>query len=70
MCIYIYIYSWVELIPTYTTQYFLIDANFDKFTLSLHYLRIFSVLAKFQGDQRLIDMSPINFLNSIFCNLK
>ena len=69
MCIY-YIYGWVELTPGHTTQYFLIDANFDKFTLSLHYLRIFSVLAKFQGDQRLIDMSPINFLNSIFCNLK
>ena len=28
------------------------------------------MLTKFQGDQRLIVMSSINYLNSSFCNLK
>ena len=45
------------------------DANFDKFTVILHYLHIFSMLTKFQGDQRLIVISSNNFLNSSFCNL-
>ena len=27
-CVYIFIYSWVELIPAYTTQYFLIGCKF------------------------------------------
>ena len=44
--------------------------NFDKSTVRLHYLRIFFLLTKFQGDQRLIDMSSINYLNSSFCSLK
>ena len=46
------------------------DANFDKSTVRLHYLHIFSMLAKFQGDQILITMSSINCLNSNFCSLK
>ena len=45
------------------------DANFDKFTVILHYLHIFSMLTKFQGGQRLIVISSNNFLNSSFCNL-
>ena len=44
--------------------------NFDKSTIRLHYLHIFSILAKFQGDQRLIVMSSINCLNLSFCSLK
>ena len=44
--------------------------NFDKSTIRLHYFHIFSMLAKFQYDQRLIVMSSINSLNSIFCSLK
>ena len=44
--------------------------NFDKSTIRLHYFHIFSMLAKFQCDQRLIVMSSINSLNSIFCSLK
>ena len=44
--------------------------NFDKSTVKLHYLHIFFVLTKFQGDQRLITMSSINCLNSSFCSLK
>ena len=46
------------------------DENFDKSTVKLHYLHIFSMLAKFQDNQRLITMSSINFLNSSFCSLK
>ena len=40
--------------------------NFDKSTAGLHYLHIFSMLTKFQGDQRLIVMSSINCLDSNF----
>ena len=39
---------------------FSLDANFDKSTVRLHYLYIFSMLAKFQDDQRLIVMSSID----------
>ena len=44
--------------------------NFDKSTVRLHYLCIFFMLAKFWGNQRLIAMSSINFLNSSFYSLK
>ena len=44
--------------------------NFDKYTVRLHYLYIFFMLTKFQGDQRLIATSSISCLNSSFCNLK
>ena len=46
------------------------NMNFDKSTVRLHYLHIFFMLTKFQGDQRLTVMSSINCLNSSFCNLK
>ena len=48
----------------------LLDVNFDKFTVGLHYNHILSMLAKFHGDQRLIVMLSINYFNSSFCNLK
>ena len=48
----------------------LFDVNFDKSIVRLHYLYIFFILTKFQGDQRLIDISLINCLNSSFCSLK
>ena len=44
--------------------------NFDKSIAGLHYLYIFFMLTKFQGDQRLIATSSINCLNSSFCSLK
>ena len=44
--------------------------NFDKSTVRLHYLHIFFMLTKFQGNQRLIATSSISCLNSSFCNLK
>ena len=44
--------------------------NFDKSTVRLHYLHIFFILTKFQGDKKLIAMSSINCLNSSFCGLK
>ena len=48
----------------------LLDANFDKSTVGLHYIHILSMLAKFHGDQRLIFMLSINCLNLSFCSLK
>ena len=33
---------------------FSLDANIDKSTIRLHYLCIFFMLAKFQGDKKLI----------------
>ena len=44
--------------------------NFDKSTVRLHYLHIFFMLTKFQGDQRLIVISSINCSNSSSCSLK
>ena len=43
---------------------------FDKSTVKLHSLHLFFMLTKFQGNQRLIAMSSINYLNSSFCSLK
>ena len=43
--------------------------NFDKYSVRLHYLHIFFILSKFQGDQRLLVMSSINCLSSSFCTL-
>ena len=61
----------VILLKCYTIQYFLkLDTNFDKSIVGLHYLHIFLMFAKFQGNQRLIVMSLINCLNLSFCHLK
>ena len=49
---------------------FQFNVNFDKFTVRLHYFHIFVMITKFQGNQRLIVMSSINYLNSSFCSLK
>ena len=49
---------------------FYLDVNFDKSTIGLHYLCIFFMFAKFQGIQRSIVMSSINYLNSSFSSLK
>ena len=54
----------------YTTQYFLLDVNFEKFTVELHFFHIVSILKEFQSNQKLTVMSLINFLNSSLCNLK
>ena len=72
----IYIYSWVQVTPGITLSNItplnklLLDANFDKSTIGLHYIHIISMLTKFHGDQRLILMLSINCLNSSFCSLK
>ena len=44
--------------------------NIDKSTVRLHSLHIIFMLTNFQGDQSLIAMSSISYLNSSFCNLK
>ena len=68
--------SWVQVIPVVTLSditplnNLLLYANFDKFTVKLHYINIIFILAKFHGVQRLIVMLSINCLNSSFCNLK
>ena len=48
----------------------LLDVNFDKFTIRLHYIHILSVFAKFHSDQKSIVMLSIDCLNSSFCSLK
>ena len=44
--------------------------NFDKFNIGLHFLLIFSMLAKFSEDQRLIVMSSIEYLHFKFLQSK
>ena len=44
--------------------------NCNKSTVRLHCLHIFFMLTKFLGDQRLIGISSINFLNSSFSSWK
>ena len=44
----------------------LLDVNFDKFTIRLHFFHISFMLAKFPKNQRLITMSLINCLNCKF----
>ena len=56
--------TWTQLYISY------FDVNFDKSTVRLHYLHIFFIHIKLQGDQILIVMSSINRLNSSFCSLK
>ena len=66
--------SWIQVTPSVTLNnvtslnIFYLDVNFDKSTVRLYYLCIFSILSKFQGDQILIVMLSINYLNSSFCN--
>ena len=68
--------SWVQVIPDVTLSDItplnnsLLDANFDKFTVGLHYIHILSVFAKFHSDQKSIVMLSIDCLNSSFCSLK
>ena len=58
--------GWVQVTSNVTLSdvtlinIFYLDANIDKSTVRLHYLRIFFMLTKFQGNQRLIVMSSIN----------
>ena len=46
--------------------FFLLDVNFDKFTVRLHFLFIYSMFVKFSEDQILIVMSSIKYLNFKF----
>ena len=68
--------SLVQVIPDVTLSditplnNLLLDVNFDKFTIGLHYIHILSVFAKFHSDQKSIVMLSIDCLNSTFCSLK
>ena len=68
--------SWVQVTHSVTLNnvislnIFYLDANFDKSTVRLYYLCIFSILTKFQCDQISIAMLSINCLNSSFYSLK
>ena len=44
--------------------------NFDKYTIRLHLLLIFSILTKFLENQITITILSIKCLNTSFCNLK
>ena len=67
---------WVQVTPSITLNDFtllnnlLLNVNFDNSTVGLHYIHILFVLVKFHGEQRLIVMLSINYLNSGFCSLK
>ena len=54
----------------YTIQYFLVRFQFWQIYRWIYYLCIFSVLAKFEGNQRSIAILSINCLNSSFCKFK
>ena len=45
---------------------FILNVYFDKFTIKLHFLFTYSMLAKFSKDQRSIIMSSIKYLNFKF----
>ena len=45
---------------------FLLDVNFDKYTIGLYFLLISSILAKFLENKILIAMLLINYLNCKF----
>ena len=49
---------------------YLLDMNFEKFIIKLHFLLKSLILAKFLENQRLITMLLIKFLNFKFFNLK
>ena len=56
---------------TWTQRYIsLFNVNFEKSTVRLHYLHIFFMLTKFQGNKKLIVISSINCLNWSFCSLE
>ena len=46
------------------------DVNFDKPTVRLHYIHIFFMLTKFQGNQRLMTMLSINCIDTSFSSFK
>ena len=54
--IYIYIYSWIQFTPSVTLSditslnNLLLDTNFDKSTVRLHYIHILFMLAKVHGN--------------------
>ena len=58
ICKYIYICSLVQLTPNVTLSditplnNLLLDANFNKSTVGLHYIHILFILAKFHGDKK------------------
>ena len=49
---------------------YLLDMNFEKFTVRLHFLLKSLTLAKFSENQRLITMSLIKYLNFKFLQSK
>ena len=63
-----FIYTWVgfklcvTLSDIMSLNILLLNANFDKCTVGLHFLLISSMLKNFQGDQRSIIISSLNIL--------
>ena len=68
---FIYIYSPAVTLSNVTPlNNFLLDVNFDKSTVGLHFLLIPSIPAKSQDDQRSINISFIKCLNFNFMYFK
>ena len=51
---------------TIVLMIFILDVNFDKFTIGLNFLPIFSMLENFSKNQILIAISSIEYLNFKF----
>ena len=57
-------------LQTVTTPLNILNVNFNKSTIKLHFLLISSKLTKFPNDQRVIVTSPIKCLNFKFLQSK
>ena len=68
--IYYLIQTWLQPMTSTSLNIFLLNVKFSKFSIGLHFLLIFSILAKFLKDQRSIIMSLIKCLNSKFLQFK
>ena len=68
--IYYLIQTWLQPMTSTSLNIFLLNVKFSKFSIGLHFLLIFSILAKFLKDQRSIIMSLIKCLNFKFLQFK
>ena len=58
--------TWLLLKTITPLNIFLLDVNFNKFTIRLHFIFMYSIFAKFSENQRLIVISSIKCSNFKF----
>ena len=66
----VYLQTSLEINSSNSPYIFLLNINFDKTIVRLHFLIISFIHVKFQEVQRSIAMSSINLLILSFCSLK